>query len=231
MKRLLTISLLLMLPAWAAPAPAQGFFSKRARPNPNQRVPELIYMIKSDSDERKRANAAEELQNYDARNYSEIVPVLLDVAQNDPRPSVRQEALNSLGRLRPVNPAVGQVLERAASHDDSWRVRLQAKSALMKYHMAGYSSAAKAETAGTPPSRNVTTAEPPLAEPPVTVPTPAQAAPRAATIPAQAPRPQQVSPPTFGTLVARPQPMQAPATPPPAPITIEVEGPALTPQR
>ena len=60
MKRLLVLALLLLLPSWCVPAQAQGFFSKRTvRPNPAERVPQLIVAIKTDPDERKRAQAAD----------------------------------------------------------------------------------------------------------------------------------------------------------------------------
>lgn len=246
MRRLLILGMLLVVPGWSSTAQAQGLFSKRARPNPNQRVPELIYIIKSEGDERKRANAAEELQSFDARTYAEIVPVLIDVAQNDQKASVRQEALGSLARIRPVSQAAGQALERAAAQDESWRIRLQAKSALMKYHLAGYASSGKAETASALP-RNVTTAEPPLLDAPAAAPAPApsnvQSQPPhfpAAALPAQPlqARPMQVSPPVFATptpqrpVSATPTARPSAATPaqPSAPITIEVEGPSLTPQ-
>jgi hypothetical protein len=211
MRRLLILALLLATPSWAVPARAQGFFSKRVRPNPIQRVPELIVTIKSDPDERKRTQAAEELHNFDARTYAEIVPVLVDVAQSDQKAAVRQEALNSLARLRPISQPAGQALERAAAHDESWRIRFQAKSALVKYHLAGYSSSSKGDPAA--PVRNVTTAEPPLADPPGTTAEP-PLLPRAAPAPRT---PPITSAPVVG---------QAPA-----PITIEVEGPSLAAPR
>ncbi len=214
MRRLLVLSLLLLAPSWTVPAHAQGFFRRVVRPTPaptpapalTQRVPELILIVKTDADERKRVSAAEELHNYDARTYTEIVPVLVDVAQNDAKASVRQEALNSLARIRPITPAAGQALERAAAQDDNWRIRLQAKSALMKYHVAGYTPSAKTE-GGTAP-RMVTTAEPPLLDPPAA--TPAQYP--AAAFPAT--RLQTNEPPAFPR-PANAEPPQGPSLPVP----------------
>ena len=103
MKWLRGLFILLALPAFAVPAPAQFFF-KKARPVPAQRVPELILILKTETDERKRAQAAEELREYDAKTYSEIVPVLIDVLHNDKKSNVRLEALSSLSRVRLVNP-------------------------------------------------------------------------------------------------------------------------------
>jgi hypothetical protein len=146
-----------VLLVFAVPAPAQIFFKKKAPP-PAQRVPELILTLKTEGDERKRAGAAEELRDYDPRMFTEIVPVLIDALHNDKKPSVRLEALNSLARLRPVTQAAGRAIENAAANDDALRVRLTAKSALLKYHLAGYSGSSKTD----PP---VATQEPPLSDP------------------------------------------------------------------
>src|SRR5436309_8145239 len=82
MKRLQGLVVLLALPVCAMPGEAQLFFKKN-RPVPAQRVPELILTLKTESDERKRAAAAEELRDYDAKTFGEIVPVLIDVLHND----------------------------------------------------------------------------------------------------------------------------------------------------
>src|SRR5262249_39491260 len=132
--------LLLFALIFAAPAPAQWFFARKTKANPTQRVPELILLVKTDPDERKRAQAAEELREYDATTFTEIVPVLVDVLANDKKQSVRSEALTSLAKIRPVTTLAGQAMERAAAQDESLRVRWQAKSALPKYHLAGYSA-------------------------------------------------------------------------------------------
>lgn len=139
MKRLPAFLLLALALVWAVPAPAQ-FFAKKPKVNPLQRVPELILTVKTDPDERKRASAAEELRDYDTATFNEIVPVLVDVLKNDKKMNVRLEALGSLAKIRPVSTQAGQALEKAAADDDSWRVRLQAKSVLPKYHLAGYTS-------------------------------------------------------------------------------------------
>jgi hypothetical protein len=222
MKRLQVLLVLLAVPAFAAPAPAQFFF-KKSRPTPAQRVPELILILKTETDERKRAHAAEELREYDAKTFAEIVPVLIDVLHNDKNSSVRFEALNSLSRLRPVTQAAGQAIEHAAGSDDSLRIRLQAKSALLKYHLAGYSNANKSEPSVFQP----TTQEPPLSEPPASP---------SATIPAVAFPPasgkNQPASGTTATDVPRPLPPGV-ALPPgaaPRPPMIQIEGPALPPR-
>src|SRR5207248_9308794 len=110
MRRLQTLLVLPVLLACAMPAQAQLFFKKKG-PVPAQRVPELILTLKTDTDERKRAVAAEELRDYDTKTFTEIVPTLVDVLANDKKQGVRLEALNSLARLRPVTQAAGHALE------------------------------------------------------------------------------------------------------------------------
>jgi hypothetical protein len=143
MKRaILTLGLVVAL---ATPVSAQGLFGKKAKIVPSQRVPELIVTVKTDPDERKRANAAEELHYYDVATFTEIVPVLADVLQHDKKVSVRMEAVTSLAKIRPVSNMAGQALEKAAADDESWRVRLHAKTYLPKYHLAGYASSKKSD--------------------------------------------------------------------------------------
>lgn len=175
MKRFTAALAFVILLSWTAPAPAQLLFAKKQKVNPSQRVPELILTLKTDPDERKRAHAAEELREYDTTTFSEIVPVLVDVLQNDKKMSVRLEAVTSLARIRPVSARAGQAIEKAAANDEAFRVRWTAKSALPKYHLAGYVSkkadvSATKKTTNEPPlagpTTKKTTNEPPLAEAP-----------------------------------------------------------------
>jgi hypothetical protein len=150
----LTLALVL---CWAAPAPGQWFFAKKTRANPTQRVPELILTLKTDPDERKRAAAAEELREYDVKTFTEIVPVLADVLLHDKKQAVRSEALTSLAKIRPVSTLAGQAMEKAAAEDEALRIRWQAKTALPKYYLAGYSS----RRPDPPPAAKKQTGEPP----------------------------------------------------------------------
>jgi hypothetical protein len=127
----------LLLAVLADPA-AAGIFKKAPKPDPKMRVNELIVAVKTDKDESKRAAAAAELREYDPKAFPDIVPILIDVLMNDPKPSVRAEAAQSLGKLRPVTMEAGWALEQAAAKDSSIRVRMQAKSSLLQYHWAGY---------------------------------------------------------------------------------------------
>jgi HEAT repeats len=199
MKRLPIGLLLVIILACTAPAPAQWFFPKKQKPNPTQRVPELIMIVKTDPDERKRTHAAEELREYDATVFTEIVPVLADVLLNDKKMNVRLEALNSLAKIRPVSATAGHAMEKAATDDESLRVRMQAKATLPKYHLAGYSpksataaSMGKVQTEEPPPAPKVVVPPPPRtlesvpSDPPIPRPFPPLAVP-----PAKTPPPQQ----------------------------------------
>jgi hypothetical protein len=67
---------------------------------------------------------------------------LIDVLQHDEKSSVRAEAAQSLGKLRPISQDAGMALEEA-THDSAIRVRLQARTSLMSYRLSGYHSPAK----------------------------------------------------------------------------------------
>lgn len=129
----------LLLVALAAPAPGQSFFSKKktTKPNPAERVTQLVQTLKTDQDEGNRESAAAELRQFDPKTYPEVIPVLIESLQNDPRPSVRMEAAQSLGRIRPVSQQAGWALEQAAAKDSSWRVRAQARTSLWYYRLVG----------------------------------------------------------------------------------------------
>lgn len=233
MRKLLIATVVLALPAWSGTAHAQLLFKKQ-RPTPSQRVPELILSIKTEGDERRRALAAEELRDFDTRTFSEIVPVLVDVLHRDPKVNVRLEALNSLARIRPVSQSVGQALEHAAANDESWRVRLQARSALVRYNLVGMvSGVSRSEQ----PSGFPTTQEPPLAEPtpaptakapPANVPVPAVAFPPQTPVPATpvaGTQPPSVTP--IGPSLNLPRPLPLGVAQPAAPAAPPGEGPAL----
>src|SRR5262249_1078829 len=118
----------------AFPLRAGIIFGRHAKTNPAEPVPQLIAMVNSKPAEDKRAAAAKELRDYDPATYPELVPVLIDVVQHDEKPSVRAEAAQSLGKLRPVSQDAGYALEQATK-DSSIRVRLQARTSLMSYRI------------------------------------------------------------------------------------------------
>jgi hypothetical protein len=144
MKRL-SLALGVLLPLMVTlPAPGGIFFGKHGKPNPAERVPQLIATVKTDQDEDKRAGAAKELREFDPAAFPEVVAVLIDVLQHDSKVSVRAEAVQSLGKLRPISQEAGWALEQA-TRDSSFRVRWQARNALIGYRISGYRSPGKTE--------------------------------------------------------------------------------------
>ncbi len=140
-------------PGWA------GIFGKKpAKPNPAERVPELLAILKTVGDENKRIEAIDELRYYDPTAFPQMVPALIDVLQNDPKPAVRSEAADVLGKLQPTSQAVGQALEMARDKDPAMRVRMQARFSLLGYHWQGYKGS-KPTDPSVPPK------EPPLIDP------------------------------------------------------------------
>jgi hypothetical protein len=119
------------------PVHAGILFGRHNKANPAERIPQLVVSIKSENDESKRASAVKELRDYDAANYPEVMPILIDVVQHDSKASVRSEAVQSLAKLRPMSQEAGAALEEA-TRDASFRVRWQARNALMSYRMSGY---------------------------------------------------------------------------------------------
>jgi hypothetical protein len=245
---LLALTLLAVLPALA---PAGLFFGKKAaKPDPATRVPELIATVKTDGDENKRAAAAEELRQYDPSAQADIIPVLIDVLLHDPKPSVRSEAAQSLGKLRPVNQQAGWALEQAVSKDSSMRVRVQARSALLLYHMSGYHSTKvdepsaentppkekeAAPTGPVPPAVKTTTAPPPAAPPPPRQASRGRLSPTpmpSTVVPGQSAEPPLAEEPHAPAAV-KPPPAATPPLVPTAPPALEPapadDGPVLTP--
>jgi HEAT repeat protein len=200
MKRRVAL-VLLLAPALAAPASAGIFFNKKAdKPDPAQRVPDLIKALQTDGDEDKRMAAAAELRDYDVGQFPDIVPALIDALLNDKKAGVRAEAAQSLGKIRPVSDQVGMALEQSLSKDASPRVRLQDRSALLQYRWNGWKEPAKKDEGPTarpkePPP--VQTKEPPLAPPPAPniPPPPGKLNPQAEPMPNLAPVPSAPAPP------------------------------------
>ena len=140
-KRWLLIAFLVIPSAMMLAEPSQAgiiFGRKKEKVEPQARVPTLITTLKTDRDADHRLRAAEELRNYDAQVFPEIIPALVAALQTDAKAGVRLEAATSLGKIRPVNQAAGEALERSVSADAAMRVRLHARSTLMHYHWAGY---------------------------------------------------------------------------------------------
>jgi hypothetical protein len=206
----------------AAPAQAQIFswnpFRKSPPPvPPAQRVSQLIVAVRTDTDERKRVAAVEELRNFDTKAFPEIVPVLAEAAEKDTKPAVRAEAVNSLVRIRPVSNIAGQAIEAAAQHDENWRNRMSAQTALVRYRMAGY--VAPTPPPPTPPTQNAKTSAP---------------APKQPTLPAQTGEPPlNDAPPIvyydqFGKRIAAPKEL-GPVIPAPTVPAVPTSNPRTQP--
>jgi hypothetical protein len=155
--RLGLTSALLLAALLAAPSHAGIIFGRKPAPvDPRTRVPELLNVLKSDKDAAKRSKAAEELKNFDAAAFPDIVPALIRALNEDPQPGVRIDAAQSLGKIRPVSQAAGEALENALEKDPSMRVRIQTRAILLQYNWAGYRTAKKeAIPLATEPPRGV----------------------------------------------------------------------------
>ncbi len=210
----------------AAPASAQSFFGRKKadKPNPADRVAQLVTTLRTDQDEAKRETAATELRQFDPKTYPEVIPVLIESLQNDPRPSVRMEAAQSLSRIRPISQQAGWALEQAASKDSSIRVRMQAKSSLLYYRVVGgYRSEGKPneDQPATPPSPE----QPSKGLKPVPVP-PVPNTTRPGSSPPETAPPPLAAPPTPSKV---PQPLPKGPKLEPVPPKPSGEGPDLTP--
>lgn len=156
-----------------------SLFFKPAKSKPAQeRVPELINLLRTNADESIRADAAEELRQFDPALFPEIIPSLVDSLLTDKKAGVRAECASSLGKLKGVHAKVGQALEHAMANDSSMRVRLQCRSSLFTYQLSGYRSTGK-------PTAMVQTTEPPIANAVANQPEP----PRQVIMPAGRPTP------------------------------------------
>jgi len=216
-----------------------GIFRK-SKGNPTEVVPQLVKTLQSDPEDGKRLAAAEELREYDPKTFPEIIPALINALGKDASYSVRSEAAQTIGKLRPVSQQAGFALEQALDNDSSLRVRMSARSSLWQYTLLGYRGAKPDEP------QQEQTGEPPLAPP--------QAAPKANAVPksngppvgktlvvpsANAPRqPTQVTIPTPASRTQTQEPpLAAPLVAPPvvkpvprfAPAPADEEGPSLSP--
>jgi hypothetical protein len=240
MKRWHLILVLATLAAVPMSANAGILFKKATKPNPADRVPELIGIVKTEKDEHKRASAAEEMRQYDANTYPEIIMVLADVLLSDASASVRAEAADSLARLRPVAQSAGLALEQALAKDSSMKVRMQARYALLQYHWAGYHSNSKDAPLIQPKDQPVAKEGKPVIQMPLK---PQQTGARFGETPPPPPAPP-VDPPVIPTKLPKgpvqaplvptdppvlKAPPLAPPAPPPAPTPNPDQGPDLTP--
>lgn len=151
--RLILVPLVVL--ALASPSQA-GLFRKTVKPDPATHVPELIEILKSSKDEKARASAASELRDFDAKVFPDLLPALTETLANDPSSTVRADAAESIGKVRPISLQAGYALEQAIAHDKSTFVRASSRWAIAQYRLLGYFG-------GKTDLTSLQTAEPPLA--------------------------------------------------------------------
>ena len=220
MKRCRVVFALIVVAVLPMSVSAGILFKKTPKPRPEDRVPELLGILKTEKDEHKRASAAEEIRQYDTAMFPDIIAVLADVVISDPSSSVRAEAADSLGRLRPATQQAGQALEQALAKDGSMKVRMQARYALLQLHWGGYRSSAKE-----PP---LTTKEMPAKEvkspPPIQTPIKPQTGPKFGETP-----PPPLAPPSDPPSPPKADPSAPPKADPSAPPKALPKGPPSAP--
>ncbi len=191
-----------------------GIFSRKPKVNPADQVVELVRTLHSDGDERRRSAAAGELGTLDAKTYPAIQPALIDALMKDPSSTVRHEAAQALGRVRPLSSQAAYALQQAVSGDSSTRVRLTARTSLWEYHLAGFRGS-------NPPPTSPQTPEPPPASALAKSPPPAR--PAAVT---RSNALQSAEPPLAGSSPAPRVRIEAPPAPRIAPpATLKIDSP------
>jgi HEAT repeats len=211
-RALLVLVVFVVLPVSAS---AGILFKKTPKPKPEDRVPELIGILQTEKDEHKRASAAEEIRQFDPATFPDIIVVLADVVINDPSSSVRTEAADSLGRMRPATQQAGQALEQALAKDGSMKVRMQARYSLLQLHWGGYHSSAKEPPLATKDTPVKETKSPPVMQPPIK--------------PQTGPKFGETPPPPLAPASDPPPPPKAPSSDSPPPPKALPKGPASAP--
>jgi HEAT repeats len=122
-RRLSILIVALLLAFECGNARADGLLRRGPRPNPAEHVPALIKTLASDLDDRRRADAASDLKEFDPKTFPDIIPALIEALKNDSSVPVRREAANSIGKLRPISQIGGYALEQAEMNDPAIGVR------------------------------------------------------------------------------------------------------------
>jgi len=135
-----------------------GFLHRKSRLDP-VRVRQLIEIVRSEPDARKRRSAVMELADADPRLHVDVIPTLAAALRKDAADSVRIAAAEVIGKFNIVYPLAGIALEEAAAADSSQGVRRAARQALWEYHLIGY------QTPKAPEGLIAQTVEPPIASP------------------------------------------------------------------
>ena len=140
----------------AAPVHAGIIFNRHskqpAKPNGSDVASQLIRIVSGDADERRRAAAAVELGKVDLRQHPEAGKALIEVLRGDSSATVRGEAAQALGRMRPLTQQVAEALDAASSSDSVLRVRQLARNSLTAFLQAGYKPGNQTESPTHDPS-------------------------------------------------------------------------------
>ena len=117
-----------LLLAIIVPQGQAGIFKRPNKPDPVEHVPALINTLKTDPDDKKRANAAEELHEYDSRSFPDIMPALTEALHNDRSSSVRLECVRKLRSerfARSLNRAFMRFTQAAKNDPDPGQCELK----------------------------------------------------------------------------------------------------------
>lgn len=213
-------TLALMLPG----AEAGIFFNRKEKPAPAVQVMEFLKTLRNNPNAGERADAAEALRDFDAQAFPEIVPALINALQHDSSSSVRKQAAESLGKIKPTSVEAEQALEQAESQDDAILVRWKARTALLGYRVQQPAAGPARQAVAPPP-------QPAPARPQVAMPPPQPAPPPVIrVIPAQSPA-ITAQPTKQMPSPARETPKPAGSPSPPPPSAPAETGPILQPRR
>lgn len=122
--------------------PSQLFFPGKQKQtlNPEQ-VAQICQVLKGSGEETTRMAAVDDLRMVEGPAQIVAISALMETLKTDRKAGVRAEAAVALSKMRPVRQEVGTALENTITKDSSMRVRIQARSALLQYNLAGYRSA------------------------------------------------------------------------------------------
>ena len=136
------ISGLLMVLVWGGNIfPSQLFFPGKPKQNLNtEQITQICQILKTSGEESARLQAIDDLRFIEGTSQHLAVSALIDSLKMDRKSGVRAEAAVALSKMRPIRQEVGSALENSISKDASMRVRIQARSALLQYNLAGYRS-------------------------------------------------------------------------------------------
>lgn len=143
-----------------SPAVAGFFFTRTPKPSPAEQIPKLVTTLKSDQAERKRADAAEGLGDFDLAPFPEAVDALVQALRTDVSAAVRGQALHSLSRLKAPPKHVVAAVEQCKTSDASIRLRAHAQRLWMSYQLHGLTPKPD-ETAAPPTAQSPAGSVPP----------------------------------------------------------------------